>query len=166
MKLLRMTGADRAELLAALASMPAFLTSSLGAVSAHEATVRGEDDTFSPVEQCWHLADLEREGYAVRIRRLLEEAAPQLPDFNGDRIAAERNYRALSLPEGLAAFRAARLANLQRLRAVRPDQWTRAGTQEGVGAVSLCDVPAMMAAHDASHRSEIEAWLRAREARS
>jgi hypothetical protein len=48
------------------------------------------------------------------------------------------------------------------LRAVGPDQWTRAGTQEGVGRVALCDLPHMMAEHDASHRAEIEAWARAR----
>jgi hypothetical protein len=29
-----------------------------------------------------------------------------------------------------------------------------------VGRVALKDVPALAAAHDASHRGEIEAWLR------
>jgi hypothetical protein len=29
-----------------------------------------------------------------------------------------------------------------------------------VGAVALCDVRALMAEHDASHRAEIEAWKR------
>jgi len=28
--------------------------------------------------------------------------------------------------------------------------------------VALCDLPAMMAEHDASHRAEIEDWRRAR----
>jgi hypothetical protein len=38
------------------------------------------------------------------------------------------------------------------------DQWSRGGTQEGVGRIALCDLPSMMAEHDASHRAEIAAW--------
>ena len=50
------------------------------------------------------------------------------------------------------------------LRSVPAGDWERAGRQEGVGRVALRDVPAMIAAHDASHRGEIEAWLRERRA--
>jgi hypothetical protein len=114
------------------------------------------------VAQCWHLADLEREGYGVRIRRLRAETAPALPDFDGARLARERNYASRSLAAGLAAFRAARRENLAALRALGGEEWTRGGTQEGVGPIMLCDVPAMMAEHDAGHRDEIRAWRSAR----
>jgi hypothetical protein len=100
--------------------------------------------------------------FGERIRRLLGEEDPFLPDFDGARLARERDYRARSLDEGLAAFRAGREANLALLRSLGPDQWTRAGTQEGVGRVALCDLPSMMAEHDAAHRAEIEAWDQAR----
>jgi len=79
---------------------------------------------------------------------------------DGARIAAERNYRQLSLAEGLAAFRTARRDNLAVLRALTTTQWYRSGTQEGVGRITLADIPRMMVEHDASHRVEIEAWLR------
>jgi hypothetical protein len=46
------------------------------------------------------------------------------------------------------------------LRTLGGSQWCRAGSQDGVGRVLLADLPHMMAAHDASHRAEIEAWLR------
>src|SRR5687768_544819 len=39
---------------------------------------------FALVENAWHLADLEVEGYGVRLRRLLAERSPVLPDFQGD----------------------------------------------------------------------------------
>jgi len=155
---------DRELLLERLAAMPRFLEAAFAGLASAEAARRLADGEFAPVEQAWHLADLEREGYAVRIRRLLEESAPHLPDFDGLRIAAERNYRALDLREGLAAFRVARATNVAALRAVPDSSWTRAGTQEGVGPVSLCDLPALMDEHDASHREEIEAWVRARDA--
>jgi hypothetical protein len=148
--------------MAGLEAMPDFLGQRFASIPDGEAIQRGPDDAFSPVEQCWHLADLEREGFGERIRRLLGEEDPFLPDFDGARLARERDYRARSLDEGLAAFRAGREANLALLRSLGPDQWTRAGTQEGVGRVALCDLPSMMAEHDAAHRAEIEAWGQAR----
>jgi hypothetical protein len=149
-------------LLERLAAMPRFLEESFAALTPAEAAERLADGEFAPVEQVWHLADLEREGYAVRIRRLLEEDTPQLADFDGRRIAADRNYRSLDLREGLAAFRAARLVNVALLREVPTAAWARAGTLEGVGRFALFDLPASMEAHDASHRAEIEEWRRAR----
>ncbi len=153
---------DRQALLRDLSAMPSFLQSSFESLTELEAVRPGPDDAFSPVEHCWHLADLEREGYAVRIRRLRAEHEPALPDFDGTQIAQERNYRALSLAKGIAAFLDARRANVSALETLTPAEWSRRGTQEGVGPVSLCDIPAMMAEHDATHRQEIEAWAASR----
>ena len=77
-----MASEDQGSLFAQLAAMPAFLQRSLATLSAPDATWRGSGNVFAPVEQCWHLADLEREGFAVRIRRLLSETASMLPDFD------------------------------------------------------------------------------------
>jgi hypothetical protein len=115
--------------------------------------------SFCLVEHAWHLADLEREGYAERIRLLLAVADPFLPNFDGDRIARERDYKSKALLEGVAAFAAARSANRARLRSVEPGLWTRAGRQEGVGTVTLGDIPRLMLEHDTSHLVEIGALL-------
>jgi len=160
MQLARMTSPDQATLLSHLAAMSEILEAAFGGLSPAQARTGGPAGCFSPVEQCWHLADLERDGFATRIRRLIAEEGPVLADFDGDRVAEERQYETLSLAAGLQSFREARLANLILLRSLGPDSWSRAGTQEGVGAVALCDLPAMMAEHDASHRGEIEAWMR------
>jgi len=162
MQYMRLTAADREALLARLEAMPGLLQSAFAALSRAEAAAPGPGDSFAPVEHCWHLADLEREGYAVRIRRLLSEDGPALPDFDGARIAAERGYRSLSLTAGIEAFRQARGANIAALRGLGDRDWLRVGTQEGVGAVTVCDLPAMMAEHDEGHRREIEAWALAR----
>jgi hypothetical protein len=147
--------------LLALREMPDFLERALGGLSAEQARQRGAGGTFAPVEQAWHLADLERDGYALRIRRLLAEDRPSLPDFRGDRVAEQRQYLTLSLAEGLRAFREAREATLALLALVPAEAWERAGEQEGVGEVALRDIPSMMVQHDAGHRAEIEAWLAA-----
>ncbi len=162
MQFQRMTSLDQDALLSRLARMPDFLQAVLADLSASDVLLPGPGGSFSPVEQCWHLADLERDGYAVRIRRLLAEVDPVLPDFDGARVAEERKYKTLSIAAGIQAFRVARAANLATLRSIQMDEWSRAGIQEGVGAVALCDLPAMMAAHDAWHRQEIDAWSRMR----
>ena len=158
MKYLLMTRPDREALWRSLEAMPAFLEERFVALSAADAVAPGPGRAFSPVEQCWHLADLEREGFGARIRRLLAETDPYLPDFDGARVAREREYKRRSLPEGIASFRRLRAANLALLRSLDEAQWSRAGTQEGVGRVALCDIPTMMAEHDDSHRAEIAAW--------
>ena len=157
MRYMLLTRADQDTLLERLSTMPAFLDDAFSGLSATDALIEGADG-FSPVEQCWHLADLERDGYAVRIHRLLNEIEPALPDFDGERVARERNYKSLSIAEGLAAFRRVRAENLAALRALSETEWDRRGTQEGVGRVGLCDIPLMMAEHDAAHRAEIDAW--------
>src|SRR5687768_17495688 len=106
MQYLMLEHTDQDGLLSELLAMADFLEASFATVSRLEAAAPGLNDAFSPVEHCWHLADLEREGYAVRIRRLREEANPWLSDFKGARIARERNYKSLSLAEGIEAFRA------------------------------------------------------------
>jgi len=162
MRYLMLNTAARAELLASLAAMPGFLERSFAGLSADEARRPGPGEALSPVEQCWHLADLEREGYAVRIERLRREVEPALPDFDGARIARERSYRTRDLREAIAAFREARVRNLEAFASLDSTAWSQRGRQEGVGAIMLCDVPAMMAEHDASHRGEIADWQRAR----
>ncbi|PYS30508.1 MAG: hypothetical protein DMG11_04885 [Acidobacteria bacterium] len=159
MKYLMLRKSDREALVSGLSAMPDFLTKAFHSLSEEEAKKPGPADTFSPVQQCWHLADLEDEAFGVRIRRLLREESPELPDFDGARQAVERDYNTKSLAAGILAFNNARATNLEILRSVTLEQWNRTGSQEGVGKVSLCDIPVMMAEHDAAHRHEIEAWL-------
>jgi uncharacterized damage-inducible protein DinB len=130
-------------------------------VAARERAVRRIEGAFSLVEHAWHLADLEKEGFGERIRRLRDEERPSLPDFDGARLARERAYRSLPLAPALAAFALARFANVASLRALDELDWERGGEQEGVGGVRLSDIPRMMAEHDAAHRAEIEALARA-----
>ena len=114
---------------------------------------------FAMIEHVWHLADLEVDAYEVRIRRILAEDEPELPNFDGDAVAAKRKYRALRLKDGLKKFSEARQRNLAALSAVEGEAWQRAGILEGVGRITLRDLPRIMQEHDLSHRGEIEALL-------
>jgi len=143
-----------------LESTPALLARAAAELPEDSVRHRGTTGGFSLVEHVWHLADLEREAYAVRIRRLLTEDEPQLSNFDGDRAARERLYQRLDLAEGLLAFTLARTRNLQKLRELSADDWRRAGEQEGVGRIELSDVPRMMTEHDRMHGVEIADLVR------
>ena len=158
MRYMKLDAVGRQELWGQLEAMPAFLEETFAGLGAERATLPGPEGLFSPLEQVWHLADLERDGFAARIDRLRWEFDPHLPNFDGGAVAAARNYRSLSITAGLKAFRAARMDNIQALREIPDDAWVRSGTQEGVGKVSLCDIPSMIREHDAAHKQEIAHW--------
>ena len=142
-----------------LESFPRFLRDALDQLGDPGARERPGAQDWSLSEQIWHLADLEREGWLVRIERLLAESAPALADFDGAALAEQRDYRAKDPYLGLQRFAAARSTSLARLRSLNVEQWKRGGTQEGVGALTLADLPRMMSEHDQGHRREIEALL-------
>lgn len=158
MHYMKLDAIGRHGLLAELEAMPAFLEETFAGLSAERIRRQGPEGLFSPVEQVWHLADLEHEGFGARIDRLRWELNPSLPDFDGAAVAAARNYRTLSLADGLRVFKTARIHNLEKLREIPHDAWQRSGTQEGVGRVSLCDIPSMIRQHDAAHEEEIAHW--------
>jgi DinB superfamily len=120
-----------------------------------DASVRVRSGPFALLEHLWHLADLEREGFGERIRRLLAEDDPFLPDFDGEKAAREREYLKLNPAAALAAFTAAREENLRTLRSLTGEQAARSGRQEGVGAITLSEVPRRMLDHDFAHLNEI-----------
>src|SRR2546429_7950624 len=64
-----------------LESTPALLARAAAEVPEDGVRQRGTAGGFSLVERVWHLADLEREAYGVRIRRLLTEDEPVLSNF-------------------------------------------------------------------------------------
>jgi len=119
MRYTNLSGHARRELLARLEQMPDFLAKSFADLPRSLHATPGPAGGFSPVEQAWHLADLEAIAFAERIRRLRAEMNPRLPDFAGNDVARERNYRALSLREGIVAFRKAREQTLSELRRIR-----------------------------------------------
>ena len=142
-------------LLLTLESTPALLARAAAALPRSEVRCRPAQRSFSFVENVWHLADLEREGFGLRIQRILTEENPALANFDGDLLARERAYQERDVERGLALFARARAQNLETLRQLRPADWKRRGSQEGIGRVALSDIPRMMAEHDRSHGADI-----------
>jgi hypothetical protein len=146
-------------MLSKLRAFPAELRALLVAAPQTRLRQRAADGTFALIEQAWHLADLEAEGYGLRIEKMLAEENPQLPDFKGDVIAEERRYLELELEPALRKFEDARARNVARVESLTNEQLQRSGEQDGAGRVTIARVVEMMAEHDAGHAREVRALL-------
>jgi hypothetical protein len=146
-------------ILDALRAMPAWLREHAAKIPREESRRKPANGGFSLLENVWHLADFERDGFGARIGRVLAERDPHLPDFDGEAVAAKRRYLELDLEQGLSTFESARAENLSRLEGVPAEKWARTATQEGCGSTTLADLPVRTAEHDRSHREEIERLL-------
>ena len=123
---------DFETLLLTLESTPALLSRAAALLSPAEARRRPAAGGFSFVENVWHLADLEREGYGVRIRRILAEDEPALLNFDGDRIARERAYQERDVDRGIVLLRARAPAEPRGpARRLSPADWKRSGLAGG-----------------------------------
>ncbi len=142
------------ELIDTLAQTPGTIAARIGNICSED-TRRRKADYFSVVENICHLRDLEVEGYAVRIDRILNEEQPFLPDIDGGRLAIERDYNNQNVQDALAAFAIARESNVHALRKLAPEHLTREGTLEGVGPVTLEKVLLMMQEHDQGHVEDL-----------
>ena len=144
------------EALRRLAEMPAILRDKVAQATPARLRLRPNAESFCLVEHACHLRDLEREGYAVRLARMLAEAAPVLEGFEGDAIARERDYMSQDAHRAAAEFAAAREAFVARARALTGDEMSRTASFMG-RAITVCDLLAMMVEHDRGHREEIDA---------
>ena len=137
----------------ALRAFPAQVRALLASAPAARLRLRGKDETFAPIEQVWHLADLEVEGWGERIRRILDEDQPHFEDFRGDVIAEQRKYLELEVEPALRRFEDARAANVALLATVA--DWDRSGELDGAGQVTLRRIVEMMDEHDRGHAAEL-----------
>ncbi len=119
---------------------------------------RSEAD-FSIAENICHLRDIEREGYSVRLRRLLDEEQPVLPDIDGTRLARERGYNSQSIATALEDFAAERMGNVGLILGLLPEQFSRAGLLETVGHITVERLLAIIEEHDREHLRLIEELL-------
>ena len=144
------------EALRLLAQMPAVLHAAIADATTQRLRHKPAPDAFSLVEHACHLRDLEREGYGLRLERMLGEVNPSLPGFEGDVIARERDYLSQDAANAAAQFALARAELVARAATLTAGQMTRTGNFMG-RAITVCDLLAMMVEHDRGHREEIAA---------
>jgi hypothetical protein len=147
-----------AESIERLEAMPAFVSQAVEAAAPDALAYRPGPDEFSLLEQACHLRDLEREGYLVRVRRMLTEPEPALEPFDGAAVASARKYMEQDARLAAQDFTAARRELTGLLAPLTDNDLERRGTFDGQ-PVTFRDLIAMILEHDRGHRDEIERLL-------
>jgi len=146
------------ETLERLGAMPAFVEAALHEAGEENLGLRPSGEIFALVEQACHLRDLEREGYLVRVRRMLGEKEPVLDAFDGQAVAATRDYARQDAHAAAQDFAAARRELVAVVGALPADDLKREAIFED-RRITLADLVRMIDAHDNEHRGEIERIL-------
>jgi len=152
-----------AEALELLSAMPVFVEAAVASASPDALRYKPSAADFSLLEQACHLRDLEREGYLVRVRRMLTEHLPELAGFDGAAVAVERDYLLQDARAAAHEFEVARHELGTMLAALTPADLGREALFGG-RRICLADLVAMIVEHDRGHREEIAALLEPREA--
>ena len=150
-----MTEQEFSELMEFLKETPAAVRRLTAEVPEHDLKWKPSEDELSALEQVCHLRDLELEGYGVRIRTLLTETNPSLPDFDGGRFVRERDYNSQDFLTALRDFARARTENTGVAETLSSAQLNLSGLLEGVGTITLARLFQLMREHDQLHIDEL-----------
>ena len=124
----------------------------------HELTKPPQPGKWSIAEILAHLAEDEI-ATAWRYRQMVEHSGIELAGFDQDLWASLGNYAARDPQESLALFGLLRKANLDFLRGLNAEQWECFGIHAERGRITVRDLAAHMAGHDANHLEQIRRML-------
>lgn len=124
-------------------------------VSADEArSLRDGPDGWSIIEIVCHLRDFD-EIFHSRAMMMLEGDHPQLPAYDHEAMAIERDYQAESLADAYGALQASRARFAAFFEALTPAQWARGGDHPERDSFSMTDALMQVSAHDLDHLEQI-----------
>ena len=147
------TGMDRHALLDRFRTGFDDVAAALAGITAEELDRRPPGSDWTARQVAHHLADSETTAY-VRLRRLIAEDDPVLPDYDEEAFARRLHYDRPIEPS-LNVLRAVREASLQLLESLTPAEWERAGTHTASGRYSVDDWLRIYADHSHDHADQI-----------
>lgn len=146
---------ERADLLQAYRGTPETLRALLRGLPDEVVRAGGEgEDAWSIVDVVCHLRDAEAR-VIERVRRMRDEDRPALDAFDPEELARVRRYRDQSLIQALDELSRLREEQIALLEALAPDDWQRSGVHPEAGEITIQQLVAHMAAHDAIHLAQI-----------
>ena len=137
---------------------PEVLVAFIASHSPEQLTKRPRPDKWSVGEILAHLAEDEI-ATAWRYRQMVEHGGIALAGFDQDMWASIGDYRSRAPQDSLELFRLLRRANLQFLQRLTPEQWECYGIHAERGRITVRDLAAHMAGHDANHIEQIREIL-------
>lgn len=113
---------------------------------------------WTPREVTGHLRDSAR-IFAERIRRMLEEDLPRLPDFVTDAPQRLADYRGTPPARLVDELRTAQAALLSTVAALSPGDLEREGRHEVEGRILVGDLVGFLPSHQRDHAEQLGALL-------
>jgi len=147
---------SREAILGIMASTPAVLRSFSAALTPEQWRHEPGRDDWALNEIVCHLRDTEREVHHVQLDMLLERRDAFIPRPDTSVWASEREYLSENGPAALAEFTTARLENLNRLRSLGEDLWSRRARHAIFGPTNVTEIISFVADHDRMHIQQ--AW--------
>lgn len=117
-------------------------------------TLRDGADGWSLIEILCHLRDFD-EIFHRRALMMLRQDHPQLPAYDHEAMAIERDYQAQSLEAAIAALSASRARFAQFFEDLTPEQWARGGLHPERDSFTMTDALMQVSAHDLDHLEQI-----------
>ena len=114
-------------------------------------------ERLTAIEQLCHIRDIERDGYHVRFKRVLEEDCPVLPDIPGEQLAVDRQYAAANVEAVLRDFRSAREATIPMISVLSKEDLQRKAMFEGA-PTTFEGLIHFLCSHDHQHLAGLH-WL-------
>lgn len=144
-----------AEVVEALALMPARVQAAVARFDQALHLRRPEGTGFSLVEHVCHLRDLDA-IFAQRFELILSATLPLIASVDGTVLATERDYQGCDIDAAMRAFGASRVRMCAMLRQVEPEQLRRCGLRDGVRRMTFEDFVRELLDHDRTHSLELE----------
>ena len=153
----------RAEHLKALAAVPVvahiLLTGSDGDGGADWIRNQPAPGEWAAIEVIAHMADTDQRALE-RIRLMLDEDDPELPAFDPEALARQRDYLHMPVPATIDRLETTIGALLEKLRALDDEQWQRTGRHSEHGSITIADYLAHVTAEDVDHLAQIARLVR------
>jgi hypothetical protein len=132
------------------ASGAALIRGAVKGLSREQALARPVPGKWSTLEVVCHVADFEIVG-ADRIKRVIAEDRPTLPDGDENRFAAKLAYHRRELDEELAVIDSIRAQVARILRTLTDDDFARVGNHTAAGPLTLLQLVERAANHARHH---------------
>lgn len=146
---------DLEALLAALAALPDELDRTIAGRPTETLLRPSRDGGWGAIENMCHLRDWE-EIFVDRARAIVDQDRPELPAYDDELWAIERDYRGQNPERVMQRLRALREEFVGVLKGVPPEGWARTGYHADRGEIDL----RWLAEHALQHGEEHLALLR------